>query len=126
MDIQAILNTLQPELASIVICVTVGAAAYLYQWGVQRLPANLKSIVQGLAGTVVQATEQKYSLNSPGGTLKKQEAMTALAQICKDLRIPLANDYASAAIEAAVYVLNLHDNFTRQTSQPTPKAPPAG
>src|SRR6266851_148557 len=75
MDIQTILNAIQPAFIIIVIAAAMSAAGYFYQWGVQKLPANAQKILDGLAKTVVQAIEQKYADNNTGSTLKKQQAM---------------------------------------------------
>lgn len=130
MDMGAIWSAIQPEVAAIIISAAVGAAGYLYQWGVQRLPANVRQQVQGLADTVAQAVEQKYSAGSPGGAFKKQEAMTMLRDVCKSLGLPLDSAHASAAIEAAVFGLNLFqkkqpDSATTQ-AQSQAIAKPAG
>lgn len=130
MDIQSILNTIQPEIVSFTIAAAVGIAAYIYQWGVQRLPTNVRQQVQKIADTTVQAIEQKYNSGSPGGALKKQEAMQMLADICKSLGLPLDQAHASAAIEAAVYGLNLFQKkpLSSETTQvqSLPIAKPAG
>lgn len=102
-----IINAFMPELTSIIICMAVAEAAYLYQVTVQRLPQSVRAHVQALAGTVVAAIEQKYNTGSPGRTIKKQEAMQMLLTVCQSLKIPLDTTHASAAIEAAVYELNM-------------------
>lgn len=130
MDIGTILNAISPEIFTLVIATAIGAAGYLYQRGVQRLPASMRAQVQGLADTVAQAVEQKYRAGSPGGALKKQEAMTMLSDICQVLKLPLDSAHASAAIEAAVYTMNLFqkkqpDSATTQV-QEKPEAKAAG
>jgi hypothetical protein len=116
MDIQTILNAIQPAFIIIVIAAAMSAAGYFYQWGVQKLPANAQRILDGLAKTVVQAIEQKYADNNTGSTLKKQQAMNMLADMSEELGIAFNTNNASAAIEAAVYALNLWQKY---------KAPPA-
>jgi|SRR5579875_237998 hypothetical protein len=102
-----IINALQPELICLVVCAAIAGAAYLYQWALQRLPANVQKIISVLARTVAQAVEQKYSAGDPGGAVKKQEAMTTMQAICQGLGLPFDAAYASAEIEAAVYMINL-------------------
>lgn len=111
MDFQTILNAIQPEAIIIVVAAAVGAAGYLYQWGVQRLPANAQKTINGLAQTATQAIEQKYSDQNPGSALKKQEAMQVIAAMCKELGLAFNENNASAAIEAAVYAMNLYQKF---------------
>ena len=111
MDFQTILNAVQPELITLVIAAAVGAASYLYQWGIQRLPANAQKIINGLAQTATQAIEQKYANQTPGGALKKQEAMSAVAAMSKELGLQFNENNASAAIESAVYAMNLYQKF---------------
>lgn len=115
MDIlRALLSS--PELVTIVIAVATGGAAYFYQWGVQRLPANAQKIVNGLAQTATQAVEQKYANQTPGGALKKQEAMNAVAAMCKELGLSFNESNASAAIESAIYAMNLYQKFRSPTA----------
>src|SRR5258708_34849515 len=104
---QSLANYFAPTLAAIIGCVTITIAAYAYQKTMQKLPANVQQQIQNLAHIVVQAIEQKYHLADTGAALKKQEAMTMLASIARSLDIPLDTTHASAAIEAAVYSLNL-------------------
>ncbi|MGH2480127.1 MAG: phage holin [Ktedonobacteraceae bacterium] len=111
-----ILNVLTPELTSIIVCLAASTAAYLYQQAVQRLPANIRTHVQALANTTVAAIEQKYSDGSPGGALKKQEAMQMLLNVCNSLHIPLDATHASAAIEAAVYSMNMWTQTNARSS----------
>lgn len=111
MDFQTVLNAIQPEAIVIVVAAAVGAAGYLYQWGVQRLPANAQKIVNGLAQTATQAIEQKCREQSPGGAIKKQQAMTIVAAMCKELGLAFSESNASAAIESAVYAMNLYQKF---------------
>ncbi len=123
MDFQTIINAITPELITLVLSAAVAGGAYLYQWGVQRLPANMRTQIQALADTAVQAIEQKYAgQSSPGGPIKKQEAMQMLGDICKSLGLPLDQAHASAAIEAAVYGINLFQPKQTTASQPTKAA----
>ena len=80
--------------------------------------------VQALAHTAVAAIEQKYSASSPGSTLKKQEAMQMLLELCKALKLPLDATHASAALEAAVFELNAWTKI-RATQTPTMPLPVA-
>ena len=107
MDFWTIWNAVQPELIVVALAAVGGGASYLYQWGVQRLPAAMRSHMADLTDTTVRAIEQKYSAGSPGGDIKKQEAMQLLLSLCQGLHISLNTIHASAAIEAAVYELNL-------------------
>ena len=100
-------------------------ATYLYQWGVQRLPTAMRTHINDLAQTAVQAVEQKYKDNSPGGALKKQEAMQLLLSLCQSLKLPIDAAHASAAIEAAVFALNLLEPSTTPPQTPTTEKPTA-
>lgn len=102
-----IVNALMPELTSLVLCLGAAGAAFLYHQTVQRLPASVRTHVDALAHTAVAAIEQKYSAGSPGGAIKKQEAVQLLFNLCKSLGVPLNTTHANAAIEAAVYELNM-------------------
>jgi hypothetical protein len=101
-----LLNYLAPAVGATLLCAAIACASYLYQAALQKLPANVRVQVQGLAETVVQAVEQHYQLLAPGSDVKKQEALNMLTSICASLDIPLDTVHASAVIEAAVYVLN--------------------
>ncbi len=113
------INAIQPELLTIVIAAAVGAAGYGYQWAVQRLPPVAQKTINAVAQTVVQAIEQKYRVQSPGGALKKQEAMAAVAAICQEMKVPFHLSSANAAIESAVYAMNLYRAF----GDPVPTTP---
>lgn len=115
-DFQTIINAVQPEAIIIVLAAVLSGAGYLYQWGVQRLPANAQKIINGLAQTATQAIEQKYADNNPGGALKKQQAMDMIADMCKELGLRFNESSASAAIESAVYALNLYQKFRAPVS----------
>ncbi len=112
MSMQTILSTVQPALTAIIISAAVAGAGYLYQWGVQRLPTNAQQTINTLAHTAAQAIEQKYTDASPGGALKKQEAMNAVAAMCQEMGLRFNESSASAAIEAAVYAMNLYQTFS--------------
>ena len=116
MDLQTIMNAVQPEAIIIVLAFVLGGAGYLYQWGVQRLPDNAQKIINGLAQTATQAIEQKYADNNPGSALKKQEAMNGLADMCKELGLSFNAQNASAAIESAVYMMNLFSSRKESSS----------
>ncbi|HVU70225.1 MAG TPA: phage holin, LLH family [Ktedonobacteraceae bacterium] len=126
MSIQTILSAVQPELAAIIISAAVAGAGYLYQWGIQRLPTNAQKTINTLAHTAAQAIEQKYADTSPGGALKKQEAMNAVAAMCQEMGLRFNESSASAAIEATVYAMNLYRRFSApatETSQETRPLP---
>lgn len=106
MDFTQIMNALMPELTSLVLCLGAAGAAFLYHQTVQRLPASVRTHVDALAHTAVAAIEQKYSTGSPGGAIKKQEAVQLLFNLCKSLGVPLNATHANAVIEAAVFELN--------------------
>jgi len=117
LDFQIILNAVQPELLAIVIAAAIGGAGYLYQWAVQRLPANVQKVVNGLAQTATQAIEQKYADQAPGGAIKKQEAMQTVAAMSKELGLQFNESNASAAVESAVYAMNLYQKFRAPATQ---------
>jgi len=112
-----LINYLAPAAGATLLCAAIACAAYLYQAALQKLPANVRVQVQGLAETVVQAVEQHYQFLVPGPAVKKQEALNMLTSICASLDIPLDTIHASAVIEAAVYAIN--------HASPVRSAPPA-
>lgn len=123
MDMGAIWAAIQPEMISIVICVVGGLTAYLYQWGLQRLPEAMRAHIADLADMAVRDIEQKYSAGSPGKEIKKQEAMQLLLSLCQSLRLPLDVMHASAAIEAAVFTLGLIQQQAPAPDKPTVPMP---
>lgn len=112
-------NAIQPEVVILALALAGGGASYLYQWALQRLPAQMRTHMQDLAQTAVTAIEQKYKGGNPGSEIKKQEAMELLLDLCQDLKLPINLTHASAAIEAAVFALNA---FT-QPQTPSPLTP---
>lgn len=126
MDFGTIWNAVQPEVIIVALAAAFSGATYAYQWGVQRLPASMRAHINDLAQTAVQAIEQKYQNGSPGGALKKQEAMRLLLSLCQSLKLPIDTAHASAAIEAAVFALNLLEpSTTQQPAVPTTEKPTA-
>jgi LL-H family phage holin len=106
--LEAIINSITPVLVSALIAFAVGVVVYLYQFLLQRLPMNAQRIVQELASIVVNAIEQTYAEQNLDGPAKKQQAMKMMQNITASWHIPFDQAYANAAIEAAVYSLNLH------------------
>ena len=106
--LEAIINSITPVLVSALIAFAVGVVVYLYQFLLQRLPMNAQRIVQELASIVVNAIEQTYAEQNLDGPAKKQQAMKMMQNITASWHIPFDQTYANAAIEAAVYTLNLH------------------
>ena len=110
-----IIQTIIPGTAGIVVALAIGAIAWGYQYAVQLLPANISTQLKDIAETAVQAIEQKYknqpasAISAPANTnaAKKKEALTIIEEICTELRIPFNENHADAAIEAAVYAMNL-------------------
>lgn len=116
--ITALINYLTPAAAGILLCAAIACAAAAYQKFLQGLPDNMRTQVANLADTVTNAIEQKYLGQNPGGALKKQEAMQMLSAICKALGLTLNENHASAAIESAVYAMNLYHRFRQSATSP--------
>ncbi len=106
-----IFTTMQPELVSIVVAGAVGVVAYLYQRAIQGLPTNLQKLFDELAQVATQAVEQTYAASNPGGALKKQAAMQTIAAMSHELGLKFNERHASAAIESAVYNMNLYQHY---------------
>jgi Bacteriophage holin of superfamily 6 (Holin_LLH) len=115
--LETLINYLAPTAVGIILCAAAATAGTAYQKAVQNLPASVRAQVTSLAAMVTNAIEQKYLANSPGGALKKQEAMQMLLQISQHLGIPLDATHASAAIESAVYTMNLYSHLNASNQQ---------
>ena len=112
-----------PALASVILPVAIAIAAYFYQLMLQKLPSNVRSQIDAIASTVVQAIEQQYGQSAATGRQKKQEAMDIMSEICLNMHLPINIRHVSAAIESAVYMLNRAQNKIPADEQPTAVTP---
>ena len=79
-------------------------AGLIYQFTIQKLPANVRTTVAHVAQIAVQKTEQISAAAS--GDAKKALAVDLVGQMLAELKMPVPTKLIDGAIESAVYLMN--------------------
>lgn len=98
-----LISTLAPLLIPILVPLIIAMAAALYQFLMQRSPANVHQLTNSLASTVISGIEQYY--DGEGGDHKKQLAIEAVQAILAALHVSVPAPLIDLSIESAVAAL---------------------
>jgi LL-H family phage holin len=92
----------------------ISLSVAMYQHLLQRLPQQVRQIVEEVAQIVVLAVEQTSAtlVDSPA---KKQAAMKMATEILQSMHVTVSQEMLSAMIEAAVFTLNQSKGIQKTT-----------
>lgn len=99
-----ILTALVPLVVPVALPLLIALSVAGYQFFMQRSPANVHHLVNSVASTVVQSTEQYY--DGVNGASKKLAAERDIVAILSSLHINVSEELVNAALESAVYAMN--------------------